>query len=434
MSKIYFGDTIFLMPIFNANPTLARMSRIKRIYFFILFLFAARATVLTTNLDPRSNIVGFLLFCIPTIYMIYKYRLSFKNRNLLILYSILSLWLLIHFLLGKEFRYFDTFLLFLKILAAYSLVNLFKSRLFLLYEDTVTKLSIFCVFLWVITIIIGPLNIAKFGLFEPATRISSASFLIYNVANVFDTETQLYGGITRNCGFCWEPGLFASFIIIALVINLFIYKRIKKNKNFFYLSIALFTSVSTTGYIAYIVIIISYLYAKSQNKIFFLLKLFVLVPVLYLLYSLPFISEKIEENSQKQSFLTEDTRRMDYVDNSETVITPQRFECIYLDYLNFIHSPIIGYGLNTTYVSENISENLSLTNGILKDFAKYGIIIAILLQLLLIKNSRYFSLSCNANQPFLLYVVLAILSFSYYFMELPLIASIFLYRYFLNEK
>lgn len=60
--------------------------------------------------------------------------------------------------------------------------------------------------------------------------------------------------IVRNCGFYTEPGLYAVFIIL----NLYIYLFIRKKKNLFHFGVllfALFTTVSTTGWLAFLMMV-----------------------------------------------------------------------------------------------------------------------------------------------------------------------------------
>lgn len=49
----------------------------EKVYFFIVFLYAARATIFTSILDFRLNPIGFALLFLPALYYYFKYHLSY---------------------------------------------------------------------------------------------------------------------------------------------------------------------------------------------------------------------------------------------------------------------------------------------------------------------------------------------------------------------
>ena len=67
-------------------------------------------------------------------------------------------------------------------------------------------------------------------------------------------------GAYRNCGFTWEPGGFACFLILAIIINLASNKFKIRNKSLMILILSLITTFSTTGYMAFAFIMIWYLF------------------------------------------------------------------------------------------------------------------------------------------------------------------------------
>jgi len=71
----------------------------------------------------------------------------------------------------------------------------------------------------------------------------------------------------RNCGMFWEPGAFAGYIIIALLFSVWINKgKIVVSKVNVVLMITLVTTQSTTGVMAFLVLIVCHLYHSDKIK------------------------------------------------------------------------------------------------------------------------------------------------------------------------
>ena len=180
----------------------------EKVYFFIVFLFAARATTFTTNLDFRINPIGVGLLLLPTIYLINKYKISFLKGNISIVVLVLSIWTIIHFFVDKNFNIFTYYILYLQLLVCYVVISVYQKKIYIYFEKTTVYLCCIAITLWSIMQITGTDAIAKLGFMEPSSDISKASLLIFNVPQNFSDSVGLFG-LTRNCGFAWEPGLFS---------------------------------------------------------------------------------------------------------------------------------------------------------------------------------------------------------------------------------
>lgn len=97
----------------------------------------------------------------------------------------------------------------------------------------------------------------------------------------------------RNLGFMWEPGSFAMIIIWALVYNALRRDKFLFSMRFFIYSIALFTTLSTAGYLAYFVFLAGYYLKKISILNIAMAVLFGLVFYIFI-YDLPFISGKLD--------------------------------------------------------------------------------------------------------------------------------------------
>ncbi len=163
----------------------------------------------------------------------------------------------------------------------------------------------------------------------------------------------------RNPGPFWEPGLFAVFLNLALILNLIKEKKLWTRKNTV-LILALITTFSTAGYIAFFVLLISF-YLVDQSMIKKILLTAILLPVLLTLYfSLEFLHTKVEENISLAGSTTS-----------------SRFGSASVDFADFTQSPWIGWGRGVmryggrsfAFFSEDQHRNNSVTDLL----ATYGI-------------------------------------------------------------
>lgn len=101
----------------------------------------------------------------------------------------------------------------------------------------------------------------------------------------------------RNCGPFYEPGLYVVYLILALTLGLF-------NKLFSFYSLssivlifAIITTFSTTGYVALVVLLLSYFMFSRKIKFFVKIFLLLFLPsLLTYIFSLEFMTEKINRD------------------------------------------------------------------------------------------------------------------------------------------
>ena len=86
-----------------------------------------------------------------------------------------------------------------------------------------------------------------------------------NLYIVFISDAVFYvNGLYRNCGPFYEPGLFASFVSIALIINLANEKKIINLANIVYV-LTILSTISTGGYMVLMLIVIYYVFSQESN-------------------------------------------------------------------------------------------------------------------------------------------------------------------------
>jgi hypothetical protein len=224
-------------------------------------------------------------------------------------------------------------------------------------------------------------------------------------------------------------------LCLAILINLFFIKSDAKRKSHLWVLLAaLVSTLSTTGYLIFVVIILYYLLNKRLNLIILLFP-FAIVALVYL-SSLPFMSKKVIE-------LIDETKGVDQLLEGtygrETAATPQRFTSFMLTFIDFRNNPILGVGghKEATYIYK-IGSNISAISGIgnlLAQFGMYGFLFFIILS---VKSSIFFSKYYNYKGKFLLFLIIIFISVSYSVIFIPLVMCFWMFQFFaprnLNQK
>lgn len=409
----------------------------SKLEYFLLFwalAISVRACSLTSNLDFRINPVGFLLTIIPCIMVLRKRNIQF-SKGILTMFAILTLWVGVHFFIDNEFKSLAYFFIYVRILVAYTLVNTFKNKLFESFHNIVVLLTLIDLILWVISMLVGANTMNEIAPFVNLDRNGTGSFLFFNVPNVSSYEGKGLLGLERNSGFCWEPGIYSCTLVLAIFCNI-MENGIKlwNNRSLYVLLIGLFSTFSTTGYVALIVLIVGYYLfsTKTTSMTSKVLSGALLIPAILYIMDLPFMKEKIVDQFSRDNYITEGN--MSWVENVDGLVTLDRFEGMAFDMLNIQDKPLLGYGtFSESFSFNNISEHINTSNGITNILASYGGILTILILILLIQNSvQLRTLFDKCENSFLL--VLFTISVSYSFVPYPIFMALSLYYFFLNDK
>lgn len=420
-------------------PALSKLFSGSFLVLLCMTLYVGVGSSIFSTEDPRVNPVGFTIYILCVIYL---YRNIPKvNFNLLFTPGLfLMVWCLFHYFIDSSFQYVSYFQMILYFFTSFLIVQYYRDTLLDSLEDVLYFLAVVGFLFWIINIVIGPdflRSLAPFdSSFSNQMHTQSGSFLVYTIG-VPGVGTTALQGIIRNYGFCWEPGRYASLLVVGLTLYLI---RIKgfvsiKDVHLLFYILCIISTFSTTGYVAVLIIFfLIYLFSKDFSwikKFFFLLFFIVTLPAFL---SLDFMGEKITNQSSKESFT--ENQNMEWLDESERFYTVDRFEGLYLDYKNLLASPFFGYGLSVsdTYVFKNISRKLITSNGILKPLAQFGLILGFFLFLSLWRSSRLLSLHYSSSPFFLFFISFLTISISYNFFFNALFLSLVFYSYFLLDK
>ncbi|WP_461115501.1 hypothetical protein [Spirosoma jeollabukense] len=211
---------------------------------FLLIIFILEIYHATTFRNYEGWVVRqILLFFFISIFTIYYLKLNFLNIYIRIMYSITLI----------SFAFYFIYLISPSIVIGFakSMPSLFTKN-FIIYDDTYER--------------VNP--------------------IIYNFDHNF------YKG--RNNGPFWEPTVFASLLLIGQIFNLLLNKFIF-NKIGIVFSIGILTTLSTTVFIAYFILLVSYFLMDSRFKtVYKTILLFISIFIgSFLFANLSFLEEKI---------------------------------------------------------------------------------------------------------------------------------------------
>jgi hypothetical protein len=178
---------------------------------------------------------------------------------------------------------------------------------------------------------------------------------------------------SRNCGMFWEPGAFAGYLVLALffLIRDGQYKAVISRQGLLIIA-TLLTTQSTTGYLAFLVLLVLYVSSSSLIKhknaklVAFPLLFFGLVSVILVLYSqVSFLGEKINVQIAS-SFAQDDASRINRIGN------------LVYDLKWIVDKPVLGWSATPETRLSNDAEVAELVavqgNGLTGFAVKFGLV------------------------------------------------------------
>ena len=390
---------------------------------FMMFLWVASVSPLT-GFNIGLNPILMPIYCIILAYYHIRYC-KYLYKPLIIFVSIFLAWLMLNSI--KNGNYQGTkFIPIYSILIAHVAINIYDKEEFLYYfERILLFFSCVSIVVWIIVNIVGQpmvMLMRSISVVNPGSPTDSYCFFTGVCAHI-------EMGIRRNLGFTWEPGKYACWLLFGMYINLirnrFSIFPIKTNKIFYLFLFSLLTTMSTTGYTGLFVIILFYFYNNNSNiqRIAVILLCAIIIP---LLFSLPFMWEKIFALSDIENGVGAIEY---YTREGQEVICPQRFTGLYVSYNNFIHDFFLGYNnLENSFFTKYTMNGQALVDpseGILRIFAKYGIFVGLLYYVTLIKSTVFISNLYQYRGKYLFMIFFLLISFSYDFWD----NCIFMYFY-----
>jgi hypothetical protein len=408
------------------------------LYFFMIVIYAGMASPFTKTMNHYTDQpIGFIIPVFMTLILLIRNPVSFYDTSFLLLIIVITVWQLLQFIKTSFFNASYIFFIYYAIFIAYIIIKVFQFNMFFLYEKIVTQLSLIAIIGWLAVIII-PGVMANFietiKIPDSGGGTLEGNIIIFSMTNLRTLSEGENWGLLRNSGFSWEPGRYATMVVVALFFNMARTRfQFRRNIGFWILVIALATTQSTTGFVTFSLLILFFLInQKNVSKIFYLV---LIIPLMLTIYNLPFVGEKIDTLADIENQRSKSLNDMEIRQEDGTYV-PQRFDGMAYEFLNILDAPILGYGLSAdnSYVAEKIYEKIGLSNGVFKVIARFGLIIGGLFYFFLYQSSKCIISFYNLRGGIIYMLIFVSVSISYDFTTVPFFLSSVMFYLFTDKK
>jgi len=269
-------------------------------FFDYLFIFLILQFTCVPFWTGYRLLLAFLI--IIALFLYFRISHSFKfDKILILLFFIYSFIDIIQgFIWGFSFISLLSSFSF-TFLFCYLLYKIYGYEFLILFEKVFRILVIISMIIWIAqNWIPGIDNIIKstiLHLDKYSTDQWPRSMLIYTYWDGLKKESYLF---TRNAGFLHEPGAFATFIMLAIIINYTRGISLFNKKNILYIC-AMISTVSTAGYLSLIIFSLLLMHQKSARLISIAVLPFILYGSIYSYHHFSFMQNKIEDQITNQT-------------------------------------------------------------------------------------------------------------------------------------
>jgi hypothetical protein len=277
--------------------------------------------------------------------------------------------------LPPQFIISDIFFLLKFILFSYTFCVVLKENATSLFSEVVIKLAYLSLGLYAFQLVGGGDILYKIGdtflSYTPYLPGRSATFSNF----FFFTYDKLH--VYRNSGFAWEPGAYGCFLVVALFFYL-INNNLKIDKNVFILSIALFTTISTTAIMGFAFLVFLIYRARGGKWNYGIISLIIIFGLSF--FYLPFLGDKIKETYENDVKVLDDWEAIDwdldyyYLYGGEFPLN--RFASAIFLHRHFENQLIFGVSNAYTNLKSKIYgveiSRFNLSNGIMDFITKFG--------------------------------------------------------------
>lgn len=397
---------IVIASIMVVNPFFVMITNIYLFIFCIFLLVVANRR----NIEIINNKIILILTSIYLLIVIQGF--IFKGFSIAIIYyPIINFYVpfLIYAILGVSF--FKYFIKVLFVIAIFT-TPLWLLQTFVPAVDTLMKVGIE----WV---------------FDYSWSSVPRSLLFYTAA----WSNQLYNeslGIYRNSGLFHEPGAYAVFLNLGIIINTLLTGKYFDRINKLFIACIL-TTLSTAGYIALFLILIIFLY---KSKTYILFKVLALILFIFISYSTfqseEFLRTKIEYRYDLETYA---------VDTKAGSIRSQsgRFYAFIISYNNFLMNPVFGRGI--LYVTGEKAKgemhaDSSYSYGFMGLLATYGLFFGSFYLFNIHKGLQNLNLNIKKNKFFVFSLFLALMALlaTQIFITATIVVIIFFTGVYTKEK
>lgn len=423
------------MMLLRYNERHIEVSRTDYIFFFLVIIYLGSAMLLTRNSLEAfggtnvASVSGKLFMIVFGTYLLYKHNNKFSKSMPWAVVLILAIWALLQFLKYQTFSVYALVRL-MNLYFAVIIIKVYGIKIVYLFENVVGKLALISLIGWGLTLIMPNvmLGLASLSPFEPYGLVQNGSFFVFGISDSVEV-------LRRNLGFAWEPGRYGSILCVGLFFNLIAYDfKIRKNRHFWYILIAILSTQSTTAYVTLMLVIAFYLYNKRKDMF---IKLMPFAAILFIMIvQVDFVGDKIQSLWLTDEHSYDWQKQLDYFYTQDVVVVPQRFDGLFYELLNILHDPLIGNASDEeAYLYSLFGIRFSLSNGCLRIFANMGIFIGLLYYVYLYRSSKLLSVIFKYRGKIFWLVLFVMINISYSWVFEPVfLAFVFYPLYYKRNK
>lgn len=278
-------------------------------------------------------IIGILFYCFKK--NCFDFKFSIKPSSAAYLYIVLIT--IISFLVNLNLSYISTNIKFILVVTfAFLIIRVLKFETFITYYIRVIKaiviISLIGYVLFNYTKI--PFSLSTFKNVNDVEYYNGFIFFAIKSFGVWNNT-----GLNRNIGAFWEPGLFASFILIALIFEFTIKSKFSKI-TFIVLMLGLISTNSTFGYLMFIPIFILNVAKNAQvYKLWIIFSVTIIALIISIIY-LPTLLQSLYE------FKPDLFGKLIY----NSVSATERIDAPLTNLKIFLSNPIFGAGIGKTEI------------------------------------------------------------------------------------
>ncbi|MGY3213788.1 hypothetical protein [Mucilaginibacter sp. HD30] len=340
------------------------------VYYFITLLFLLLSSA--ANFLSSNDIIWFIILLSFAVFAISKKLLKVPDLRIIAIFSIIYLAFVgvrdtLVNSLAAEYLISDVVFLFKFVYLTFLYCTIMKEKAAHYFVKVMAHLTVISFFFYAIQLVGLRDNLYNFS--ESLNLQRSYHIDGYTNFVIFTYVKRLHD--YRNSGFAWEPGAFGCFLIVALMFNLFLNKFKFDPKSYLFI-IGIITTVSTTDYLALIVLLFM-VYRYRVPRINFGIILLLLIGGAIFVY-IPILGDKIMGTYEEDM---DDLRRLKYLEifyrrmNSQVPLN--RFSSMVYLYETFGWQLILGVS-NKYDTIVNSKFNINISNGLFDFMAKFGLV------------------------------------------------------------
>ena len=385
-------------------------------YVFCMFVFAGSATVFARNLGDLRTVGNTFALAITICFFIMN-RIRFL-RPYFISIAVFLIYAIVTSINNRMINPFWISQWIIWLTLAYGLCQGFREELPVVVETVLFHLSIIALVFWVLHVIYPDFivnfvqSVAFSKPYEEECNVL-ANIIVYTVNDLDRIGDSDFSLLVRNAGFAWEPGAFASMLCLGIFCNMLRTDFDMSDLSLWVLFLALLSTESTTGILVFLAMMIMWLVLNRKYSY-----LFILIPVLFAIYNLPFAKEKL---------MTE-IENMQHWDISTISGSAGRLLSLQLNFEEFLRHPIIGLGgyAEGTWLALN-GYDIATISGIGHMLVYFGAVMTTLFLVLLIKSCKYFREISDSSNAWLLIVVIIGMMVSYSLWKQPIYIAFWMF-------